>query len=79
MLSLSRYAIHRQAEIKVNWFGRLAVPPILGAPFFAMAGVHALSLVLLYIGMALSLMASAAYVRVGFRDYGRKASPTPSS
>jgi cardiolipin synthase len=79
MLCLSRYAIHRQAEIKINWFGRLAVAPILGAPFFAMADVRLLSDILLYIGMALSLMASAEYVHVGFRDYGRKATPRPSS
>lgn len=79
MLCLSRYAIHRVAEIKVNWFGRLAVPWILGAPFFAMAGVHALALLMLYVGTALSLMATAAYVRVGFRDYGVKTRATPSS
>ena len=69
MLGLSRYAIQRQAEIKINWFGRLAVAPILGAPFFAMAGVHWLAEILLYIGMALALAATAAYVRVGLRDY----------
>jgi cardiolipin synthase len=79
MLCLSRYAIHRVAEIKVNWLGRLAVPWILGAPFFAMAGVHAVGLITLYVGMALSLMATAAYVRVGFRDYGARPTPTPSS
>jgi cardiolipin synthase len=79
MLCLSRYAIHRTAEIKINWFGRLAVAPILGAPFFAMANLRLLSDVLLYIGMALSLMATAAYVRVGFRDYGAKARTRPSS
>ncbi len=79
MLCLSRYAIHRQAEIKINWFGRLAVAPILGAPFCAMANLRLLSDILLYIGMTLSLMATAAYVRVGFRDYGRKSKPRPSS
>ncbi len=79
MLMLSRYAIHRAAEIKINWFGRLAVAPILGAPFFAMAGGRLASDILLYIGMALSLMATAEYVHVGFRDYGAKARPRPSS
>jgi cardiolipin synthase len=79
MLVLSRYAIHRQAKIEINWPGRLAVAPILSAPFFAMAGVHWPADVLLYIGMALSLMATAMYVRVGVRDYGRKSRPIPSS
>jgi cardiolipin synthase len=79
MLLLSRYAIHRRAEIKINWPGRLAVAPILAAPFFAMAGVHWPADVLLYIGMALSLVATALYVRVGVRDYGRKSAVRPSS
>jgi cardiolipin synthase (CMP-forming) len=79
MLCMSRYAIYRRAQIKINWPGRLAVAPILGAPFFAMAGVHWLAVVLLYIGMALSLTATGLYLRIGFRDYGRKTSPRPSS
>lgn len=79
MLSLSRYAIHRKAEIKINWPGRLSVAPILGAPFFAMAGDHLLAEILLYIGMSLSLTATALYIRVGLREYGRKAAPRPSS
>ncbi len=34
--------------------------PTMGAPFFAMAGVHWLALVMLYVGMALSLLATGA-------------------
>jgi cardiolipin synthase len=79
MLCLARYAIHRQAEIKINWPGRLAVAPILAAPFFAMAGVRWPADVLLYIGMTLALLGTAMYVHVGFRDYGRKGSIKPSS
>jgi hypothetical protein len=40
----------------------------MGAPFFAMAGVHWLALVLLYTGMALALLATALYVRDGIRQ-----------
>jgi hypothetical protein len=37
----------------------------MGAPFFAIAGVHWLAIVLLYVGMALALTATALYVRSG--------------
>jgi cardiolipin synthase len=65
MLLLSRIAMRRGVELKINWPGRLGVAPIMGAPFFAMAGVHWLALVMLYVGMALGLLASALYVRRG--------------
>ncbi len=68
MLVLSRYALRRGVELKINWPGRLAVAPTMGAPFFAMAGVHWVALVMLYVGMALSLMASILYVRRGIRE-----------
>jgi hypothetical protein len=40
----------------------------MGAPFFAMAGVHWLALIMLYVGMALGLLATALYVRRGRRE-----------
>ena len=52
-------------ELKINWPGRVGVAPTMGAPFFAMAGVHWLALVLLYCGMALALVATVLYVRDG--------------
>jgi len=68
MLCLSRYALSRGLELKINWAGRFGVAPIMGAPFFAIAGVHWLALVLLYVGMALTLLATALYVRSGQRQ-----------
>jgi cardiolipin synthase (CMP-forming) len=65
MLALSRAALSRGIELKINWAGRLAVAPVMGAPFFAMAGVHWLALVLLYVGMGLALLATVLYVRRG--------------
>jgi cardiolipin synthase (CMP-forming) len=65
MLILSRYALRRGVDVNINWAGRLGVAPIMGAPFFAMADVHWLALVMLYVGMALSLLATALYVRRG--------------
>jgi len=40
----------------------------MGAPFLAIAGVHWLAVVMLYIGLALSLTASGLYVRRGLRE-----------
>src|SRR5208283_3223691 len=40
MLVLSRYALARGIELKINWAGRLGVAPTMGAPFFAMVGIH---------------------------------------
>jgi cardiolipin synthase len=65
MLAISRYGLSRGVEIEINWFGRIGVAPMMGAPFFAMAGVHWLALIMLYAGLALALTATALYVRRG--------------
>ena len=65
MLVLSRYGLSRGVEIKINWPGRLGVAPTMGAPFFAMAGVHWLALIMLYSGLVLALVATALYIRDG--------------
>ena len=72
MLVLSRYALRRGLELQINWPGRLAVAPIMGAPFFAMVGVHGLALGLLYAGMALALFATALYVWRGIQELRRR-------
>jgi cardiolipin synthase len=68
MLAVGRYALSRGVELRINWPGRLAVAPIMGAPFFAMAGVHWLALILLYVGMALAFVATILYVRRGLTE-----------
>jgi cardiolipin synthase (CMP-forming) len=68
MLVASRYGLSRGVDIQINWPGRLGVAPIAGAPFFAMAGVHWLALIMLYVGMALGLLSAAMYVRRGARE-----------
>jgi cardiolipin synthase (CMP-forming) len=74
MLLLSRYALSRGVELKINWAGRVAVAPTMGAPFFAFLGVHWLALILLYVGLALALTASALYVRRGAIELGKASS-----
>lgn len=68
VLALSRYGLSRGIELRINWPGRLAVAPAMGAPFFAMAGVHWLALILLYVGLALALAATILYVRDGVTE-----------
>jgi cardiolipin synthase len=68
MLAVSRLALSRGIDLKINWLGRLGVAPIMGAPFFAMAEVHWLALVMLYVGMALALGATVLYVGRGVRE-----------
>jgi CDP-diacylglycerol--glycerol-3-phosphate 3-phosphatidyltransferase len=80
MLIASRYALSRGVELKINWPGRLAVAPVLGAPFFAMLDVHWLALICLYLGMALALLATVLYVRRGAQEIrDRGGSPKVSS
>jgi len=68
MLLASRYGMSRGVDIQINWAGRLGVAPIAGAPFFAMAGLHWLALIMLYVGMTLGLLAAVLYVRRGARE-----------
>ena len=68
MLGLSRYGIARGVDVAINWPGRIGVAPTMGAPFFAMAGVHWLAVAMLYVGLVLSLTATVLYVRSGLRQ-----------
>jgi cardiolipin synthase len=72
MLVASRYGLRRGVDIEINWAGRLGVAPIMGAPFFAMAGVHWLALIMLYVGLALALTASVLYVRRGRNELANR-------
>ena len=65
MLALGRYGLSRGAELRINWPGRLSVAPVMGSFFFAMAGLQTFAEVLLFVGLALALVASALYARDG--------------
>ena len=66
MIGLVRWGLRHGADVKVNWLGRAGVWPVLGALFFAMAGLKTTGDVFLYIGLVLVLGATAQYVRDGF-------------
>ncbi len=63
LLVAGRAALRRGVELKINWWGRLAVWPTMSAIFFALVGrVETLAEVLLYVGVVMSLVAAALYV-----------------
>ena len=68
MLAAGRYGMAHGVELRINWPGRLAVAPVMGSFFFAMAGLGRLGEALLYVGLALALAASVLYVRTGLRQ-----------
>ena len=62
-LILAQVLLRRGGEIKINWLGRIAVWPIMAAIFFAMVSESVAWDALLIVGVALSIVATIAYVR----------------
>lgn len=67
MLVLTRLAMSRGIDLNVNMLGRWAVWPTMGALGLAMIVETWVSDVLLYVGLALTLAATAQYVQDGLR------------
>jgi cardiolipin synthase (CMP-forming) len=63
MLVLGRYVLSRGVELRINWPGRLAVAPVMGSFFFAMAGLETVGEWMLYVGLAMALLATVMYAR----------------
>ena len=68
MLILGRYGVKRGIELRINWPGRLAVAPVMGSFFFAMVGLGGAGEVMLYVGLALALIATILYLRSGLAE-----------
>jgi cardiolipin synthase (CMP-forming) len=68
MVVLARAGLSRGLQLRINWPGRLAVAPVMGSLFFAMVGLRTFADVLLYVGLALALLASGLYVRGGLQQ-----------
>jgi phosphatidylglycerophosphate synthase len=65
MLVIAQWGLRKGVDLAINWPGRLAVAPVMGALFFPMCGLQVLGEVLLYVGLALALTATVLYVRSG--------------
>ncbi len=75
MLLVGRYMLSRGVELRINWPGRLAVAPVMGSFFFAMTTLGKFAEVLLYVGLALALLATALYAQTGARQLRALADP----
>jgi cardiolipin synthase (CMP-forming) len=67
MLLFTQVALRRGLDLEVNMLGRWAVWPVMGALGLAMIVETWVSDVLLYVGLALTLAATARYLQDGLR------------
>jgi CDP-diacylglycerol--glycerol-3-phosphate 3-phosphatidyltransferase len=63
MLIAGQYLIKQGRELKINMVGRWAVWPVMSAIFLALCGVDTLADIFIYLGLFLTLWATALYVR----------------
>jgi cardiolipin synthase len=68
MLLVGRYMLSHGVELRINWPGRLAVAPVMGSFFFAMTALGKFAEVLLYVGLALALLATVLYAQTATRQ-----------
>jgi cardiolipin synthase len=74
MLLVTQAGLRRGIDLNVNMAGRLAVWPTMFSIFLAMVSVTWVAELLLYIGLAMTLWATALYVRDGVRALRRERS-----
>jgi cardiolipin synthase (CMP-forming) len=67
MMGLVRWGMKRGFDAKVNWLGRAGVWPVMGALFFAMAGLETVGEICLYVGIALVYGSTFLYLREAVR------------
>lgn len=64
-LGLAQYGLRKGVDLEVNWLGRAAVWPVMGAIFLAMIFDGWLPTTMLIVGLVLSLFATVLYARMG--------------
>ncbi|MDP9189063.1 MAG: CDP-alcohol phosphatidyltransferase family protein [Actinomycetota bacterium] len=67
-LVLGEIALRRGQELEINWFGRIAVFPVMGAIFWSMVFESVVWDAMLIFGVALAVLATVAYARDGMRS-----------
>jgi cardiolipin synthase len=65
MLVLSQIGLRKGVDVEINWVGRLGVWPTMFSLFLAMVSVTWVAEALLYVGLAMTLVATAMYMRDG--------------
>ncbi len=66
-LVLAQIALRQGQEIEINWFGRIAVFPIMGAIFWAMVVESIAWDIMLVAGLVCAIIGTVAYVRSGMK------------
>ena len=77
MLLMAQYAVRHGQDLEINWYGRIAVFPIMGAIFWAMVFESVIWDVMLIVGVALAVVATFAYARTGLRALSATEPSTP--
>jgi cardiolipin synthase (CMP-forming) len=67
-LILAQLALRRGQAIEINWFGRIAVFPIMGSIFLAMVVESVAWDVMLIVGLMLAIVGTVTYIRTGMRE-----------
>jgi cardiolipin synthase len=76
MLVLTQFALRRGMDLDIKMVGRWAVWPVMGSIGVALIWGHTwVANVCLYVGIALTLWATALYVRDGLQELRRPSSP----
>lgn len=70
MLVMSQIALRRGQDVSVNWVGRWAVWPTMSALFLAMLYPGLIASLVFGLGVLMSLLATALYVRVALQWEG---------
>jgi CDP-diacylglycerol--glycerol-3-phosphate 3-phosphatidyltransferase len=78
MLVLTQLALRHEMDLKVNMLGRWAVWPVMSAIALSFMVETWVTDVLMYLGLAMTLAATAMYVQDGLRHL-RRQEPGPSS
>jgi CDP-diacylglycerol--glycerol-3-phosphate 3-phosphatidyltransferase len=63
VLVAGRAVLRRGVELRINWWGRWAVWPLMTAIFAGLVGLTTAGAVLLYVGLALTFVATVEYGR----------------
>ena len=75
-LAAGRYALQRGVELTINWWGRLAVTPVMAALFAGLVGWTDVGAVLITLGVVMALIATVEYLRSARRQLAERAPST---
>ena len=68
MLLAGQYALRKGATLKINWFGRWSVWPVMSALMMGLVGLKTAGSVSLAIGLVLAILATVQYGRDAIRE-----------